>query len=127
MNSIKPNLNGHVKSSLAENHNHVTTGALYPHQRKDRTFITNSLERPKQWRNKRTKSLSSLRLGSSYARRSHSVKDRQTNNNAVEPGSSSILAPSQTSRSPGGDYVNIDFRKAQKHFNCPHVVNVAAP
>ena len=130
MNSVNPVLNGHARKGLCNSpsasENHGQAGALYPHQRKDRTFSTNSLERPKQTRNKRAKSFSSLRGGS--CRRTQSVRDKSANKHSFESGDASIFSPPQSSRSRGGDYVNIDFRKAQEHLNCcPHVVNVAAP
>ena len=134
MSPVNPALNGHIARkgvfnsilSVAENHNQSASVPLYPHQRKDRAFVANSLDQPgKPVLKKRPKSLVGFRRNSSFSRRAQSMRQRSLNNGSPEPSSAPIY-PSTSCRSPGGDYVNIDFKKAQDQSNCPCMLNVVA-
>lgn len=92
---------------------------MYPHQRKDRTFV--SQDKPaKSHRSKRPRSLS-FRKSGSFSRRNQKQKSISDAPSEVVQ-SNSVLSGE---RSPGGDYVNIDFKKARDQVNNAYVLNLS--
>ena len=116
MNPAYPGMNGFVRKilSVAESQASPST-ALYPHQRTAAT-----LDRPNKSRSKKPKSLS-FRHSGSFSRRSTLLKQKSSNDLSDAIG----FPLNSSSRSAGGDYVNIDFKKAQEQLHCPYVLNLS--
>ena len=89
---------------------------MYPHQRKDCTSASKN-KRSRSFRSRRPKSLSFCRSGSlsKRNRKQIPVRDASPENRASPP------PPPNRSCSPGGDYVNIDYKKALEQLNSGYV------
>ena len=131
-------INGHKKrkpvvvktSTNNNNRKNPSSAALtpqYPHQIKGTKAkcVTNSLDRPKRSpRSKRHKTISSLRSTSNgTARRTQSLRhSSKTSHEALgEANDVFNTAKSPLPIPPGGEYVNIDFAKAQEQLDSPHI------
>nr|CAB3256925.1 insulin receptor substrate 1-like [Phallusia mammillata] len=135
-------VNGRRTNVAGSNENEpsrVTAHPQYPHQKKDvlskHTFSSNSLDRPKHTKSKRPKTLYGLGRTANHtsnARRtqsfkhSHKKSSHNSHSNHVSSSPPTTCAESRTKPSPNGEYVNIDFAKAQQQTNSPFVVTVTA-
>ena len=127
--------------SVAENHasSSNTVSPQYPHEKiSQNQSYTNSLDRHRRSpRNKRPRAHGPRNLNNGSTRRSHSLRQSsKSSNDATEEARGLVAALNTTSAkkasalptppsSPAGEYVNIDYAKAQEQLklNSPHLVN----
>ena len=122
--------------SVAENQstsNAALSPPQYPHQKRSESN-TNSLDRRKKSPRIKRLQLSSRTFSNGSTRRSQSLRQPRSSNDVTPEGPRSTFAPLITRAkassltpppSPAGEYVNIDYAKAQEQLklNSPHLVH----